>query len=155
MTDYTTIERSIVILAPADAILPHLNDFEKWPAWSPWEGQDDALKRTYTGTQGRTGAGYAWEGNRKAGAGTMVLTSTTPASAAVDLEFTRPFKSTSEVTFTLHETPGAAPATKVVWSMRSPKTTTSKIMGLVINMDKMLGGDFEKGLAALKSTVEG
>ncbi|MBM7470807.1 SRPBCC family protein [Subtercola frigoramans] len=151
MTEYGIVERSIVIDAPADRILPHLTSFHSWVAWSPWEGTDPELKRTYAGTDGTVGASYEWDGNRKAGAGTMTATSIAPDSFDVALSFTRPFRSQSLVHFALDPT-GAS--TKVVWTLKSPKTAMSRIFGLVMNMDKLIGNDLDKGLAQLKRVVE-
>jgi hypothetical protein len=151
MPSTTRIERSIVIAAPIAEILPHLTDFHRWIAWSPWEGQDPELHRTYSGTPGSVGAAYAWKGNRKAGAGTMTLTRIEPARVDVDLRFTAPFRSTSTVVFDLTEADGR---TEIVWRMESPRTLSSRIMGAVVNIDKLVGGDFEKGLAKLRDVVE-
>lgn len=152
MADHTTYERRLRIAAPAGQILPHLVDFRRWVDWSPWEGLDPALTRTYSGPDSGVGASYEWSGNRKAGAGSMRITDVTPESVDIDLRFTRPFKSTSEVRFTLmpHEA-----ATEVIWSMRSPRTLGSRIFGVIMNMDKAIGGDLDKGLAAVKEVVEG
>jgi hypothetical protein len=154
MTEYTTTERQTVIDAPASAILPHIADFTKWVDWSPWEGADSALKRTYGGTQGEAGASYAWDGNRKAGAGDMTVVGVKPDVVNIDLHFTRPFDTQSTTTFRLVPAAGADGSTTVVWTMRSPKNVMSRIMGLFMNFDKMVGGDFEKGLAALKGIAE-
>jgi len=151
MTDTTTIERSIVIDAPAADITPYLSDLRRWVDWSPWEGQDPAMNRTYTGTQGTVGSGYAWKGNRKAGAGNMTITRIAPAEIDIDLNFTAPFTSSSKVEYRLSET---GPATKLVWSMESPQNLMAKVMRIFVNMDKMIGGDFDKGLAKLKAAVE-
>jgi hypothetical protein len=151
MTEYSTIERRVVIDAPASAILPHISDFTRWVAWSPWEGADSEMKRTYGGTQGQVGATYAWSGNRKAGAGNMEVTRESESGVDIALVFTRPFRSWSQTLFTLDESDGA---TTVTWTMRSPKTAVSRVMGVFMNMDKLVGGDFERGLAKLAAVVE-
>lgn len=147
----TTIERSILIAAPADAITPYLANLHRWVEWSPWEGQDPALHRTYGGEPGSVGSTYAWKGNRKAGAGDMTVTRITPAEVDLDLRFTAPFRSTSACTFRLTDDAGR---TRVLWSMTSPQNLASRVMGVFINMDKLIGGDFDKGLAKLKAAVE-
>ena len=152
MTDFSTVERSIVIQAEPGVILPWISDFTKWPAWSPWEQPGADLKRTYEGAPGSQGASYSWDGKGRAGAGTMRATTVSARDVGVALAFTRPFKSQSDVHFAL-STP-AEGSTKVSWTMKSPKTTMSRIMGVVMNMDKMIGGDFDKGLASLKALVE-
>lgn len=155
-TAYSSIERSTVIRTGPEPIVRVLTDFTRWPEWSPWEGADADTKRTYEGTQGAVGAHYAWEGNRKAGAGTMLVTAITPGTVKIDLTFSRPFKASNQVVFTLTPTGDAAGdgATKVVWTMLSPKTTRSRIMGAFLNIDKLVGGDFEKGLVELKALAE-
>lgn len=147
----TTIARDTVIAAPASEILPYLADLHRWVEWSPWEGQDPDLQRIYEGVPGTVGSTYAWKGNRKAGAGSMRITKVDPHEVDVDLRFTAPFKSTSDVAFRLSETPDG---TRLVWSMTSPQNLMSRVMGVFVDMDKFLGGDFEKGLAKLKATVE-
>jgi hypothetical protein len=151
MTEYSTIERRVVIDAPASAILPHISDFTRWVAWSPWEGADSEMKRTYGGTQGQVGATYAWNGNRKAGAGNMEITRESESGVDIALVFTRPFRSWSQTLFTFDESDGS---TTVTWTMRSPKTAMSRVMGVFMSMDKLVGGDFERGLAKLAAVVE-
>lgn len=151
MTESTTIVRSITIDALPHEIAPHIADLHRWVNWSPWEGQDPDLKRTYTGTAGSVGSTYEWNGNRKAGAGTMTITRALPTEVDVDLRFTAPFKSTSRVDFRLVET-GAS--TQVVWTMTSPQNLMARVMRIFINMEKLIGTDFEKGLAKLKTVVE-
>ncbi|KQQ27305.1 SRPBCC family protein [Frondihabitans sp. Leaf304] len=155
-TAYSSIERSTVIRSGPEPIVDVLADFTRWPEWSPWEGTDAETKRTYAGTQGSVGAHYTWEGNRKAGAGSMVVTRMTPGTVEVDLTFSRPFKASNRVIFDLTPVADASSdgATKVVWTMLSPKTTRSRLMGIFLNIDKLVGGDFDKGLVALKALVE-
>lgn len=147
--NHTTTVRSTVISAPASAILPYLTDFTTWVDWSPWE--KSGTKREYQGPQGEVGAFYGWDGDRKTGAGHMTVAKIAPTAVTIDLDFTRPFTTSSKVHFGLFETDGA---TKVVWTMYSPKNVMSRIMGLFMNFDKMIGGNFETGLAKLKALVE-
>ncbi|MBF4609104.1 SRPBCC family protein [Curtobacterium sp. VKM Ac-1393] len=149
----TTIERETVITASPAAILPHLADLHRWVEWSPWEGRDPALQRTYGGEPGAVGSAYAWKGNRKAGAGSMAVTRIDATEVDVDLRFTAPFRSSSAVVFRLDELERDG-GTRVVWSMTSPQNLMSRVMGVFVNMDTFLGGDFEKGLAKLKVVVE-
>lgn len=151
MADITPIERSIVIDAPAAEITPFIADLRRWVDWSPWEGQDPAMERTYTGTPGTVGSAYAWKGNRKAGAGTMSITRLAPTEIDVDLHFTAPFTSSSKVEYRLSET---GDSTTLSWSMTRPQNLMARVMGVFVNMDKLLGADFEKGLARLKAVVE-
>lgn len=151
MTKSTIIERSATIEAPAAEITPYIADLRRWVDWSPWEGQDPNMKRTYAGAQGSVGASYAWSGNRKAGAGTMTVTRISPTDIDVDVNFTAPFKSASKVEYRLLET---GTSTTLVWTMTGPQNFMARVMGIFVNMDKLIGTDFEKGLAKLKAAVE-
>ncbi len=146
------VERSTTIAAPASAIYPHIVDFSAWRTWSPWEDVDPSLERTYSDPTGGEGASYSWSGNRKAGSGRMTITdATAPENVTIRLEFLKPFKATNIATFTLHES-GAS--TVVTWTMTGPKTVASRIMSVFGGLDKIVGKDFEKGLAALKDVAE-
>jgi hypothetical protein len=148
------IERSATINAPSATIFPHINDFHRWAAWSPFEKMDPQLRRSYAGPAAGIGAAYSWVGNNKVGEGSMKITECTPTrKVGIALEFVKPFKASNVATFTL--TPEAAGATRVTWAMDGQNTFVSKAMGLFMNMDKMIGGEFEKGLASLKSIAEG
>ena len=152
MSSTYTVERSATVnAAPAD-IYPHLADFHRWTAWSPWEDLDPDLQRTYSGPDAGEGATYAWSGNRKAGVGGMRITEATgPTSVEIALEFVKPFKSTSTTSF--HLVPDGS-GTKVTWTMVGPMTLMTRVMGIFKSMDKMIGPDFEKGLTRLKTVVE-
>jgi hypothetical protein len=128
-----------------------VNDFHEWPAWSPWEDVDPALQRTYSGPDSGVGAHYAWSGNRKAGSGSMEITSSTPQEIDLRLSFLKPWKATNEVSFTIVP---VGEGTEVTWRMRGEQKGAAAIFGKVFNMDKLLGKDFEKGLARLKATAE-
>jgi hypothetical protein len=145
-----SIARSITIAAPAAAIYPHIIDLKRWQEWSPWEGLDPDLRRSYSDDTVGVGAKYAWQGNRKVGKGGMVIQSATePTEIQVELHV---FGSANIVTFTLTETAGA---TKVDWVMTGPQTLKLRMVGVFMNMDKTLGKDFDKGLAGLKAVSEG
>lgn len=154
MSDTFTVERSTSIKASAERIHAFLNDFRQWVDWSPWEGIDDNLERTYSGPTSGVGAGYAWAGNRKVGSGSMVVTrSVPPLRLDIDLRFVKPFKAENKTEFHLvREDDGDS--TRVVWTMSGKKTLMSKVMGLFMSMDKLVGRDFEKGLAKLKQLAE-
>lgn len=151
MTEYSVVERAVTVAAPAEVIAPYVVDFRRWVDWSPWEGLDPDLQRTYSGPAQGLGATYAWSGNRRAGAGRMEITGVAPDRIDVDLRFLKPFRSTSTVRFELTD---AGDATRVQWQLRSPKTVISRVMGVVWNMDRAIGADLEKGLAQLKDRVE-
>lgn len=146
------IERSTTIDAPAAHVHPWIDDFHRWPAWSPWEEVDPALERTYSGPTSGVGAVYEWSGNRKAGAGRMeILGSTAPSNVTISLRFFKPFKAHNTAVFAIEETGGA---TEVRWTMSGPQGVFGRIFSTLFRMDKAVGGDFEKGLAALKRNAE-
>lgn len=148
------VQRSISIAAEPGAVFPWVADLKKWESWSPWEGMDPALKRTYSDETAGVGARYGWDGNRKVGQGSMTIAKVDDnASLDIDLEFLRPFKSSNKVRI---EFEAKGEGSEVRWIMTGKLPFISKIMGLFgMNMDKMVGSDFEKGLSQLKSVVEG
>ena len=141
------VVRDTTIPAPRDAVFALLVDFHRWIEWSPWEDLDPDLSRTYSGPPSGVGAVYEWVGNRKAGAGRMEITDAdAPSRLVIALQFIKPFKSSSTTTFTLDERDGG---THVTWRMVGPKTFMTRVMGVFMSMDKMVGRDFEKGLTRL------
>ena len=145
------VTRSAVIPAPAEDIFPLVNSFHEWTKWSPWEAVDPALERSYSGCESGVGAKYAWSGNRKAGAGTMeIVDSAEPRNIKIRLEFTKPFKAVNPTAFTF--TPSGE-GTQVTWTMTGENKGIGKVFALFMNMDKMVGSDFEKGLASLAGAV--
>lgn len=150
--DTYIVTRSVSINAPADSIYAQIADFHNWPNWSPWEGLDPAMTRTYSGAESGVGAVYAWSGNRKAGQGRMeIVDAATPIAVTVDLVFEKPFKSHSETVLRIDPNSSGS---LVTWTMTGPKTFATKVMGLIKSMDKLMGPDFEKGLMRLKSVAE-
>jgi uncharacterized protein YndB with AHSA1/START domain len=150
--DTYTVERSLMIDAPAARIYEQIADFHHWTSWSPWEGVDPDLRRTYSGAESGTGAVYGWSGNRKAGQGRMEITETTqPSRVQIDLVFEKPWKSRSETIFTIQP---EGSGSRVTWLMTGKKTFMTRVMGIFTSMDRLLGPDFEKGLAELKTTAE-
>lgn len=153
MTDTYLVERSTHISAPPSRIYPLLADFHQWPHWSPWEGLDPDMSRTYAGANQGVGAIYSWSGNRKAGKGHMEVTDAVDGERVeIALEFLKPFKSSSTTTFRLSQSDDGT--TNVEWTMIGPKTFMTKVMSIFRSMDAMIGPDFEKGLAQLKDVVE-
>ncbi len=151
MASTFTVERSSVIAAPAEVIWAHLVDFHRWPGWSPWEDLDPQMQRTYTGAPSGVGAAYAWSGNKKAGRGRMEITAAAPAERLdIDLDFEKPFSSSNKIAFLLDERPGG---TEVRWQMTGPRPLVMRLMSPVLNMDKLVGADFEKGLARLRTVT--
>ena len=145
------VVRSTTVNAPPATVHALIDDFHKWRVWSPWEDLDPHLHRIHSGPASGVGAKYAWEGNRKAGKGSMEITSSTPEAIAVALEFLKPFKAKSRVEFTL--TP-AGTGTTVTWRMIGEQTGVMALFGKIVPMDKLVGKDFEKGLLRLKAVAE-
>jgi uncharacterized protein YndB with AHSA1/START domain len=150
--DSFRIERSVTIAAPAGKIFALINDLHQWEAWSPWENIDPALKRSYSGAASGKGAGYAWNGNKNVGQGSMEIIESTPASKVVlSLHFLKPFEARNTVEFVLQP---QGSGTQVTQAMYGPSPFMSKVMGLVFSMDKMVGTKYEEGLASLKALAE-
>jgi Polyketide cyclase / dehydrase and lipid transport len=146
-----TVTRSVVVDAEANRCHALVDDFHAWTAWSPWEDVDPALERTYSGPDAGVGARYAWSGNRKAGRGSMEIVSSTPERIGVQLVFEKPWKATNAVEFRFTPT---GSGTQVTWTMTGNNTGAAAIFARVVNMDKFLGKDFDKGLARLKAVAE-
>ena len=150
--DTFRIERSSTINAPAEKIFAVLSDFHQWGGWSPWETKDPDMKRTYSGAERGRGAVYGWEGDKNVGTGRMeILEANAPSKLAIKLDFFRPFEAHNTAEFTMLP---QGNATNVHWVMHGPATFMSKVMGVFMNFDKMVGKDFEAGLANLKKITE-
>ncbi len=146
------VTRQATITATPASIFDQLDDFHRWTGWSPWETIDPAMWRGYEGEPSGVGAVYEWKGTRKAGEGRMeIVESQAPAKLVINLEFRKPYSSHSTIIFDLEP---SGDATEVTWSMTGPKTFTTRLMSAFMSMDKMVGPDFEKGLAQLKAAVE-
>jgi uncharacterized protein YndB with AHSA1/START domain len=147
-----SVTRSRTVAAPAAAVYAQVADFHRWAAWSPWERLDPAMQKTFSGPPSGPGAIYAWKGNKQVGEGRMTITGATPdAQVAIRLEFIEPFAQVSDTTFTF--APQGA-GTQVTWNMSGPQNFLSKAFSMVMDMDKMIGGDFERGLAGLATAAE-
>ncbi len=151
--DVFKVERQLAIQAPADVIAGHITDFHKWQAWSPWETIDPTMQRSYSGAEAGEGAVYDWTGTGKAGTGRMTIKAIAPGRAVViALDFVKPFQANNTAEFTF--VPEDDGTTTVIWSMYGPAPFFSKVMHTVFDMDKLVGGDFAKGLASLKTLSE-
>jgi uncharacterized protein YndB with AHSA1/START domain len=150
--DVFRIQRSITIAAQAEKIFPQLNDFQRWPTWSPYEHKDPNMKRSFSGPASGPGAIYAWDGDKNVGQGRIEITEMAPNQRlAFNLVMLKPFEAQNKGEFTL------APqgnATVVTWTMHGPTPYLAKIMHVFFNMDRMVGGDFEAALANLKAVAE-
>jgi hypothetical protein len=150
--DEFKVARSATMTASPVRVFELVNDFQNWDGWSPWAKLDPACKNTFSGAPAGKGAGFAWDGNKKVGAGRMTITeSQSPEFVRIHLEFLRPFKSTNTTEFTFRP---QGNQTLVTWTMTGSTNFMCKVFGLFMDGDKMVGKDFEKGLAAIKARVE-
>ncbi|MEV0541465.1 SRPBCC family protein [Nocardia salmonicida] len=145
------VSRRTAIAAEPARIHALIDNFHQWRLWSPWEDADPQLARTYTGPESGVGARYAWRGNRKAGAGTMEIKADAEREIGVELTFEKPFKATNFVTFTLAPVAGG---TEVTWKMTGTRSGMMGVLGKVFPIDNLIGKDFDKGLARLKTIAE-
>jgi polyketide cyclase/dehydrase/lipid transport protein len=147
-----TVERSATINAPAPVVFAQVNDFHKWQAWSPWEKLDPNMKKEFSGAAAGNGAVYSWAGNNDVGEGKMTITDSRPNDLIkIKLEFVKPFAATNATDFIF--TPQGN-QTNVKWTMSGDNNFVAKAFSMFMNMDKMVGGDFEKGLAQMKTVSE-
>jgi uncharacterized protein YndB with AHSA1/START domain len=150
--DTFRIQRATTVKAPPEKIFPLINDFHQWGTWSPYETRDPAMKRTYSGAESGKGAIYAWHGNKNVGSGRMeILEASAPSKIVIKLDFFIPFEAHNTAEFTMLP---QGDATNVTWFMRGPAPFMSRLMQVFINFDKMVGKDFEIGLANLKRLTE-
>jgi hypothetical protein len=150
--DEFIVSRWTKISASPEKVFPHVNDFHKWEAWSPWAKLDPACKNSFDGASAGVGAGFAWAGNKKVGEGRMTILESRPGDLIrIKLEFLKPFKATNAAGFTFKPEDNQ---TVVTWSMSGKSNFFFKVFGLFMNCDNMVGKDFEKGLATMKSVAE-
>ncbi len=146
------VARQTTIAAPAQVVFAQVNDFRKWRAWSPYDKLDPAMKKTYDGAPARTGASYSWAGNSQAGEGRATITESRPNEVVrIKLDFVKPFEGTAFATFAFKP---EGDRTVVEWSLAGNNDFVSKAVHLIMNMDRMVGGQFEEGLAGLKTVAE-
>ena len=146
------VERSTNIKTAPSKIFPLINDFHQWALWSPWETIDPTMKRSFSGSSSGVGAAYAWTGDGKAGAGRMeIVEANTPEKIRIKLDFIKPFEAHNSAEYTL--TPDAG-GTRVTWVMDGPRPYIAKLMSVFFNMDRMIGKEFETGLANMKALAE-
>ena len=150
------VARTTTMAAPAPVVFAQVNDFHRWEAWNPWATIDPNMRQTYAGAPAGPGAVYSWAGNKDVGEGRMTLTESRPHELIrIELEFLRPFAgtSTAEFTFTPTGTP-VGTGTAVTWSMTGRKNLVAKAVHLFVDMDRMIGAQFEEGLARMKTVAE-
>jgi Polyketide cyclase / dehydrase and lipid transport len=149
--DTLHVERSIAIKASQEKLFALINDFHQWDAWTPYN-KDPAMKKTYSANASGKGAKYAWEGNKDLAQGEITITdATAPGRIELELHMIKPFEGRNHVVFSLD---GAGDSTRVTWALDDRHTYFMKLMSMFINLDKMIGGDFETGLARLKTVAE-
>lgn len=147
-----SVVRSASFAAPAPAVFAQVNELKKWEAWSPWAKKDPQAKSSYAGPAAGTGASMSWAGNKEVGEGRMTIVESRPNELLrFKLEFFKPFAATNSAEFAFQEAGGR---TALTWTMRGQNNFIGKAMCLVFDMDKMVGGDFEQGLAQMKSVAE-
>ena len=150
--DAFRIERGTTIKAPPDKVFAFINDFHNWQSWSPWEKMDPGMKRSHSGPTDGRGAVYEWEGNKKVGKGRMEIVESSPSSKIViKLDFFKPFEAHNTAEFTLEP---RGDSTNVTWAMHGKQPFMLKVMTVFMDMDKMVGKDFETGLANMKAAAE-
>jgi uncharacterized protein YndB with AHSA1/START domain len=150
--DTLRVQRAIAINAPPERIFPLIADFHQWMAWSPYEQKDPSMKRTYEGADRGRGAIYAWDGDKNVGSGRMeILEATEPQKIVIKLDFFTPFEGHNTAEFTMLP---QGDGTQVTWLMHGPARFLTKLFQVVMNLDKMIGKDFEAGLANLKRIAE-
>ncbi|MDO8356692.1 MAG: SRPBCC family protein [Nitrospirota bacterium] len=150
--DTFRVQRTATIAAPPENVFGLIQDLHQWASWSPWEKMDPAMKKSYSGAPQGAGAALDWDGNNDVGTGRMEIISTVPSSRVViKLDFLKPFEAHNQAEFTVE---GSESATSVTWAMHGPQPFIMKVMDLVMGMDKMVGKDFETGLANLKQLAE-
>jgi hypothetical protein len=146
------VARTVTMAAPAPAAFAQVNDFHRWGAWNPWARLDPTMKQAYEGAPAGPGAIYTWAGNKQVGEGRMTMMESRPNEfVRITLEFFKPFAGTSTAEFTFRP---EGDRTAVTWSMAGHVNFVAKIVHLFVDMDKMIGGNFERGLADMKSVVE-
>ena len=150
--DVFRVQRSASIKAPPEKVFALINDFKRWETWSPWEKKDPAMKRSFGAATSGKGATYAWEGNKDVGQGSMEITNSVSSSAiSLKLDFLKPFEAHNRVDFTLEAN---GDATQVTWTMAGDTPYFAKSIHVFLDMDRMVGKDFEAGLANLKTIAE-
>lgn len=150
--DTFSVQRAAIVKAPPEKLFPLINDFRQWASWSPYEHKDPAMKRTFSGAVRGNGAVYAWEGDKNVGHGRMeILDATPPSKIVIKLDFFTPFEAHNTAEFTMAP---QGDETRLTWRMQGPAPFMAKIMHVFINIDNMVGKDFEAGLANLKRLAE-
>jgi hypothetical protein len=149
--DSFRVQRVVLINAPSDKVFPLINDIKAWTAWSPYEKKDPAMKRTYGAVTAGKGATYGWDGDKNVGQGSIEIVESGPRKILLKLDFVKPFEAHNMGEFLLEP---KGDSTSVTWATYGPSPYMSKVIGTFMNIDDLIGRDFEKGLADLKAAAE-
>jgi hypothetical protein len=149
--DSFRVQRTVSIKAAPDKIYRLIDDFKAWGVWSPYEKKDLSMKKSFGAVTAGKGATYAWEGDKNVGQGSMEMLESSPQKVLIKLDFLKPFEAHNMAEFILVP---KGDTTDVTWAIYGPSPFMSKVIGTFMNLDKMIGGDFEKGLADLKAAAE-
>jgi hypothetical protein len=149
--DTFRVQRTATIKAAPDKIFTQINDFHNWAAWSPYEKLDPNMKKTLSGAASGRGAVYEWDGNSKAGKGRMEITDSEPSRIAIKLDFVKPMEGHNIAEFTMLP---KGDSTEVTWAMDGPSSYLTKVVSVFVNMDHLIGKEFETGLANLRAVTE-
>ena len=149
--DSFRVQRTVLINVQPDKVFPLISDLKAWPTWSPYEKKDPAMKRTYGAVTAGKGATYAWEGNKDVGQGSMEIVESGPRKVLIKLDFLKPFEAHNMGEFLIDP---KGDGTSVTWAIYGPSPFMSKVIGTFMNLDDLIGRDFEKGLADLKAAAE-
>jgi carbon monoxide dehydrogenase subunit G len=150
--DSFRVERKATVKTDPGHVFQCINDFHNWAEWSPFEKIDPNMKKTFSGAASGKGAVYEWKGNNKAGTGRMeILESSAPTKITIRLDFLKPFEGHNTSEFTMVP---KGDSTEVTWAMHGPSAFMMKVMHVFVSMDKMMGKDFEAGLANMKAVAE-
>ena len=149
--DSFRVQRVVLINAPSDKVFPLINDIKAWTVWSPYEKKDPAMKRAYGAVTAGKGATYAWDGDKNVGRGSIEMIESGPRKIVIKLDFLKPFEAHNMGEFLLEP---KGDSTSVTWATYGPSPYMSKVIGTFMNIDDMIGSDFEKGLADLKAAAE-
>ena len=149
--DTFQVQRSIRIKATPERLFPMINDLHQFNTWNPYNKKDPAMQGTYRGPASGPGAGYDFQGNKEVGKGSIQIVDSAPRKVTMKLDMLEPFEGHNTIEFSLAP---QGDATDVTWAMHGPSPFVAKVVGVFMNMDRMIGRDFEAGLADLKARAE-
>lgn len=147
------VERSATIEAPPEVVFEQVDDFRNWESWSPWLQEDSDAEGRFDGAERGEGAIFEWRGTDEYGAGRMTIVESRPTEyIEIKLEFFEPYESVSTTFFGFEESGGGG--TDVTWSMYSEHNFMSKAISLFMDVEEMIGEDYQEGLSRLDEVVQ-